>query len=323
MAYNTIRTQGPSNVDSLLATTREAILNMGEYLNDQIFTKVPLFNHLRKAAQTTKQGGASIMIPLLFGKNSTVAAYSGDDTIDTTGTEGMTMAGATWRNYAGTVTATGHEIRQNAGEKLFDLIKGKTEQTMMSFVDRLDIDLFASSQAAKKIHALPVLVDASSTVQDINSSSNSWWQSQVVASGAFPVRGKADMRNLRDLISQQGQKGASAVDYIITTRLVYELYEASLEPSIRYVQREAADATFGSLKFSTASIDFDPNCATGEMYMLPTSNLKLVVHADANMSMGEFKEPTDQDVRTAKIIWMGNLVTNNRRRLGKLTGITA
>ena len=193
----------------------------------------------------------------------------------------------------------------------------------MSFVDRLDIDLFASTQGAKKIHALPVLVDASSTVADINSNTNSWWQAQVVTSGSFPVRGKADMRNLRDLISQQGQKGASAVDYIITTRLVYELYEASLEPSIRYVQRESADASFGGLKFSTATMDFDPNCATGEMYMLPTSNLKLVVHSDANLTIGEFRQPTDQDVRTAMVIWMGNLVTNNRRRLGKLTGITA
>ncbi len=39
--------------------------------------------------------------------------------------------------------------------------------------------------------------------------------------------------------------------------------------------------------------------------------------------MGEFQNPPQQDIHIAKLIWMGNLLTSNRRRLGKLTGITA
>lgn len=323
MAYNTIHTKGPSNVDSLLATTRETILRMKDFLQDQVFTKIGLLSHLQKKAQVLSQGGPTILVPLMFGKNTGAAAYAGDDTINTTGVEGLTMAQGTWRNYAVTVTATGHEIRQNAGEKLIDIMKAKTEQSMLSLKDRINIDLFQASQDSKKIHALPVFVDATSTVQDVNSTTSSWWQSQVIAAGSFAARGLADMRNLRDLIGQQSASGDVGVDYYLTTRLVYELYEASQVPGIRYESVEQANAGFKALRFGQGAIDFDPNVATGELYALPSDALRLVVHKDANMDMGEFKEPTDQDIRTAKIIWMGNLVTTNRRRLGKITGITA
>src|SRR3990167_2000779 len=323
MAYNTLFTHGPANVDYLLATTRSTILKMGDYLQDQVFTKIALLRWLQKEAQVTKQGGASILVPMLYAKANGFKAYAGDEVIDTTGSEGITVSQATWRNYGGPVTITGTEIRQNAGEKLFDLVKAKTEQSMMTLKDRINIDFFQSTQDAKKVQALPILVDATSTVQDVNSTTSSWWQAQVITGGSFAARGQADMRNARDLIMQAGQGGSSGPSLVLTTRLIYELYEASLVQGIRYESRDAGDASFGSLKWSTANVDFDPNVATGEMYLLPSDALKLVVHSDAAMTLGEFKEPVDQDIRTAKLLAMLNLVTTNRRRLAKITSITA
>ena len=324
MSSTKLFTHGPANVDSLLATTKSVIADSREYLNDAIFQSIPLLKWLNSKALVTKQGGASILAPLLYGKNSTFRAYSGDDVLDTSGQEGMTMAQYPWRNYGGTIVIFGDELRQNMGQgKLFDLLKAKTMQAMMSARDTLNIDLFASTQAAKKVSALPVLVDASSTVADVNSSSNSWWQAQVAASGSFPARGLADMRDLRDDIMRQGQQGVAGPDLWLTTQLIKELYEASQVSNIRYGPRDEADASFSGLKFSTGMVEFDPNCATGEMYALHLPSLEFVVHSEANWDVGDFKEPTDQDVRVAKVIWMGNLIAKNRRRLGKLTGMTA
>ena len=322
MAMGTIQTKGPANIDALLTTTREAILKSGPLLQDAVFNSIPVVRWLRKKTEEIKQGGASILVPLLYGKNATFKAYSADEVIDTTGTEGLTMAQATWRQYGGTVTLVGGEVRQNGAEKIMDLVKAKTQQALMSARDAIAIDLFASAQVAAKIHTFPVLVDATSTVQDINSTTSSWWQSQVVASGSFPGRGLADMRNLRDLIIQRGQESAPAPDGIFTTALVLELYEAGQVAALRYAPGDAADPSL-KLRFSQATVEFDPNIATGELYMLPSEALRLCVHSDANFTLGEFKEPTDKDVRSAKLLWMGNLVTVNRRRLGKLTGITA
>lgn len=323
MASTTLLTYGTS-VDSLLATTQSVLAKTKDFLNDAIFTSIPVLKWLDSKAKVTKQGGASILVPLLFGKNSTFKAYSKDDVIDVTGQEGINMAQYSWRNYAGTITVAGDEMRANAGEgKLFDLVKAKTQQAVMSARDTLAIDLFASSQGSKKVSALPILVDATSTVADISSTTNSYWQAQVVASGSFPARGLADMRNLRDLILQAGQGGAPMPSAIFTTRAVYELYEASQVPGIRYQGRMEADASFNGIKFSGSMIEFDPNIASGELYMLSEEALQFIIHSEADWTIGKFQEPVDQDVRSAKIIWMGNLVALNRRRLGKLTGITA
>lgn len=325
MASSKLFTWGTANVDSLLATTKSIIEDSGEFFNDAIFNKITLLKWLNSKSQITKQGGASILVPLLYGKNGTFRAYSGDDVLDTQGQEGMTMAQYPWRNMGGSITILGDEARQNAGQgKLYDLLKAKTMQAMMSARDALSSDLFASSQGAKKVLALPLLVDATSTIADINSTTNSWWQAQVISSGSFAARGLADWRNGRDLIVRNGQNGSALPDIVITTQLIYELYEASQVSSIRYENASVADASFsGGLKFSGATVDFDPNCATGEAYMLSSEALEFVVHSEANWTVGDFKEPVDQDLRTAKVLWMGNLVSKNRRRLAKFTGITA
>ena len=322
--YSTQHSWGPANIDTLLTTTRDAILKSKDYLNDAIFSKIPTLNWLNSKARVTKQGGASILVPLLYGKNTTFKAYAGDDVLDTTGQEGMTMASFTWRNYGGTIKYSGDEIRMNGAEKLYDLAKAKIIQAQMSARDKLATDLFASSQVAKAVSCLPVLVDATSTVAGFSSGTYSWWQSQVNATvGSFSTNGLAKMRDTRDDISAVGQSGGSLPDAYFTTQLILELYEASQVPSLRYGPGDTPDAGKQKLLFSGGMMDFDPNIATGEMYILPSDSLEFVVHSAADWDIGEFQKPPTQDIYIAQMIWMGNLVTNNRRRLGKLTGITA
>lgn len=325
MASTTLFTYGPSNVDSLLTTTRSILAKTRDYLNDAVFTSIPLLKWLDESQKVKRQGGASVLVPIIYGKNSTFHAYSKDDVLDVTGQEGLTMAQGKWVNYGGTITIFGDEMRQNAGEgKLFDLIKAKTMQSVMSGRDALSQDLWSSAGIiTKKIIPLDNMVDQTSTVQDINSTTNSWWQAQQVSSGSFAARGLADMRNLRDLIVKQAQFGAALPDFIITTQLVFELYEQSQAPQIRYSPRDNADGTFGELFFQGAKMVFDPNCISGNMYMLSKDALQFVVHSDADWVVGEFREPVDQDMRTAKVIIMCQLMGVNRRRLGKLTSITA
>lgn len=324
MASGTLHTWNPTNIDSLLTTTREAILKNKEFLNDAIFSKITLLNHLNQKSRVSKQGGASILVPLLYGKNNTFSAYSGDDILSTQGQEGLTTAQFTWRNYGGTIKYAGDEIRQNGAEKLYDLAKAKILQAQMSGKDKLNIDLFASSQAAKAISCLPVLVDQSSTVGGIDSSTYSWWQAQQnTAVGAFSTNGLDKMRDLRDDIALSGQNGSKLPDLYITTQAVKELYEASQLAAYRYTAKEVADAGHDKLMFSGGIVDMDPNCNSGVMYVLDTDALQFVVHSAAEWDISPFQKPPTQDVWIAQCIFMGNLITNNRRKLGKLTGISA
>lgn len=325
MSATKLFSYGPSNVDSLLATTKSVIAEAKDFLNDAIFNRITLLKWLNEKALVTRQGGASILVPILYGKNGTFKAYAADDVIDTTGQEGITMAQYPWRNYGGTITIFGDEMRANMGNgKIYDLIKAKTMQSMMSARDALAVDMFLSTQGSKKVGALPVLVDQTSTVADINSTTNSWWQSQLVTSGSFSAQGLADWRTIRDRIVNAGQSGAPLPDLILTTPTVFEAYEASQISNIRYVnESKNANAAFDSLKWGAAIVDHDPNCSSGLAFFLCTDSLEFVVHSEANWNVGDFIEPVNQDVRAAKVIWMGNLVAKNRRRLGKVTSITA
>jgi hypothetical protein len=68
---------------------------------------------------------------------------------------------------------------------------------------------------------------------------------------------------------------------------------------------------------------FDRDATAGTVYFLNSQYINLCVHRDANFSTGKFIEPENQDATTAKILFQGNLTTNNRRMHGKLTGVTA
>lgn len=125
------------------------------------------------------------------------------------------------------------------------------------------------------------------------------------------------------LIQKQGIDGG-APDFIATTQAILEYFERSQLPQVRYVGNEKlADVGFENLKYKGATVTFDPNCTSGVAYFLRSANLAFVVHSQANFKVGDFKVPVNQDAKTAQIIFTGNLVTNNRRKLGKVTSISA
>ena len=138
----------------------------------------------------------------------------------------------------------------------------------------------------------------------------------------FPTaQGLADWRNTYNTLTLKGAKGAPP-DFGVMTQSVYESYEASLQPNQRFTDNKMADAGFENLKFKGMTLMFDPNCASGTAYFLSSDALKLVVHSKRNFSRTPMVKPANQDALTGQIIWMGQLVTNNRRKLAKISSIT-
>lgn len=219
MAGNTLFTYGPSNVDSLLSTTLSAVRKK---MADNIFTRIPLFNWLKQKSKITENGGASVVCPVMFGKNSTAKPYSGYGIIDTTPQEGMTAAQYAWKQYAATVSISGLEEQQNRGDKaIIKLLEAKVKQAEMSLRDKLDVDMWATSTATNAILALPTIVDTTTSIGDISKSSNSWWQAQVTASGSFAARGLSDLRSLWNTIINNSVDGRSG-DFICSAQSPYE-----------------------------------------------------------------------------------------------------
>lgn len=312
---------GPSNVDALLSTTLSAVRKK---FSDNIFTRIPLFMWLKTKARMTEDGGASIVVPLMYGKNTTATAYAGYGLLDTTPQEGLSAAQYQWAQYSASISISGLEERvQNKGDKaVIKLLESKTSQAEMSLRDRMDIDMWASSTVSPKVLALPTIVDTTTSIGDVSKSSNSWWQAQVTASGSFAARGAADMRSLYNSIMNQSMDN-SGPDFVCSTQSVYEFYEASLQPQQRFTDDKMAGAGFENLRYKGATCTFDGNVPSGALFMLRSDNLKLVTNSATNFITTPFIKPENQDAKVAQILWAGQLVSDNNRKLGKLTGITA
>jgi len=312
-------TYGPDNVGTLLTTTQSHFTD--HQLLDQFFNQTPFLRKLRGAARIAG-GGASIVVPLLIDENSSAQWYDGFDILDTTPQAGMTTAQAKWKNLATSVAISGSEERQNSGEeKLISLLEGKNEQAMLTMKRQLTAGLFASSQASKKIQTLVTMIDATSTIQEINSTNNSWWQATVTSGGSFSAQGLSDLRTNWTTIEKLTPD--IPIDCIVTTDTIFNFYEGSLTPQTRYTQGGTFDGAPTGLQFKTSTVFFDSQCNSGVIYMFPLMSLMLIINNGADMKKTEFVKPTNQDARVSQIIIMLELVTRARRKLSKITGVTA
>ena len=313
--------------DSVLSTT---LANYRTTLEDNIFKSDPVYAKLKEQGSIRKIGGGeSIVIPLMYGKNSTIAGYSGYGIIDTTPQDGITSAKFSWKQVAGSITISGKEARQNSSkEQLINLLKSKVNQAELSFKDYFAQKLFgtAPSDTGTDPHSLATLCATTGTVGGIAKGSYSWWQSQSGTAASFAANGLAEMRNIYNDCSQQS--ATDAPNLIITTQEAFEAYEGLLQPQERLNSTAMADGGFKALLFKGVPIVWAPYTtghgaiAASKMYFLNTKYLELVVHSDADMKTTEFVEPENQDAKVAKMIWMGELTISNAQKQGILS-ITA
>jgi len=171
----------------------------------------------------------------------------------------------------------------------------------------------------------------------VNSDSNTWWDSRFAS---FAVDSTANATDATFAEMTSTTNGVAAIsarmtrlygaltigsdqpDLIITTQVIYDAYESSLQANKRFVSNDAGlgDAGFSTLKFKNAAIVADSHCPDSTMLMLNTKYLDFKVHSKRNFSFQDFQKPINQDARTAKIFWMGQLVCTNPRMQGMIVG---
>ncbi len=319
MASPTLFTWGTA-VDSLLATT---LSNYRETMEDNIYTALPLTHWLNsKGRKRTEDGGASLIVPLMSGKNTTAAWYSGYGTIDTTPQEGMLAAQFKWTQLADSVTISGIEVRQNTeSHRLINLLKSRTLQAETGLIDKMSQALWSTTQVTNAITPLDILVATTGTVGDIASSGNAFWQATSTASGSFAAQGISDMRTLYNTLSKY--RANDHPDLVVATQTIYESYENATQAQLRYTDTKLADAGFEQLKFKGATFFFDENAIANELFMLNSKYLELVADKEVNFTASPWVKPDNQDAKTSQILWYGQLTTSNRRTSGKLTAVTA
>jgi len=321
MAAPLLQSYGPGNVDETLTLS---LANMVAGIRDNVYKSNALLAYIYEKGNGKMKlnGGASISHGLLYEANSTATSYQRYDRLDVTPQDGLTRDQWPWAQYAVAVTVDGFSERANNGKnKLEDLMTTKKMQAEEALSLRLEQDMFKATPGAKDIQSLATLIASSGTVGGINGTTSTWWTSSVTASGSFAAQGRQDLTTAYNTVSINNPTGTA--DVLVSDQASFEFYESTLVPHERFTDTKMGDLGFQNLKFKNVPWIWSPQATAGVIYVISLKGLEFFVHSEADFETTPFVKPADQDAKTAQILLQCALTTGNRRKLAKLTGVTA
>lgn len=293
-------------------------------ISDNVSKHNALYNRLKKRGGIKKSasGGYEIVRPLDYAENSTYQRYSGYDTLNIQASDVLSAAKFDWVQASISITASGKELRMNAGkERIVDLAKARMKNAMRTAANNMSVDMYSSGALNNQMGGLAHLIqsDGTGTVGGINSTTYTFWQNkfkELDGTGTYADI-KADMKDLW----LQLVRGTDKTDMIVSTHDLYSAYWESLSDLQRYKNEDVPD-TFENIRFMSSDVIFDDNSnftTTGEkMYFLNTDYLELIVHPDADWTPLEEQRSINQDASVTTLIWQGQLCCSNRSLQGVL-----
>src|SRR3990167_2973570 len=250
-------------------------------VRDNIFNDFVTLDILRKKDRMrTQNGGLSIGITVEYAKNTTFSELAYFDTIDTSPQKNFQTAEYKWGYYAVSVSLSHQEVRQNAGDNIVNLVDGKFKSAMSSVSDLINQHLYASSFQTNRINTLVTLIDATSTIGEVNSTAQTFWQATNTTGGSFGAQGMSDLETTYNAVSSSANR--SAPDILVTTSTIHGFYNLALQAQQRYSSNDTAASSFINLKFKNADIVWDEVCTAGVIYLLNSNALELIIDSGTN-----------------------------------------
>ena len=319
------------NAGQVAAMAWEAVV--GKKPQDNIFGQFKLIAELQKKAKSL-DGGRVVNGPIEYGVNTTVTSYDDLEPIGTNRVDVFDEFTASWKQYAGTVVMSHFERARNQGSgKKFGLLPAKMENLRNSFLRTMNTDLFASgtgnsSKAIMGILGLIPLDPTTGTVEGINRATFTFWRSKQT-SGAKTTTAfdnlKASMRSIYNQVSVgYSQKHP---DFAVTDRASFEGYESlsvTLERLVRESKMDYLDSGFDNekIRFKGLGLCYDDAQTAGYMHIFNTEHFYLVYPKGYWMKGLPSVEPSNQTAEVFRVMCIAQLVTDNSRHGGVITGIT-
>lgn len=365
----------PASWDAVLSTTMH---NYRKTLTDNVFNSRPLLEYLMSNNRVrTVDGGYSIVEPLILGLGD-ADSYSQWQTIGINVTGGISAAQYPWKQLYATMIISGLEEAQNNGkEQVASLIEAKVMQAEETIKNILSAMLYGTRGAAAHtdtdFDSFVTLIDATAPAGGITpaaapDAANLWrsptWNATAatgtdstgtaIPAGTMPGANAsgtawtgADLEKaLRHMFNLASGGGADHVDAIFCGPGVYEAYEASLTPQVRFTDTTKANLGFQNLMFKNIPLYYDPDCPAGVALGLNSKYIGLTLHSERNFKQTPFSSnlgldsvtPNNRsagtapttfavpagsalDARVSFITTYGNSTTRNRRRNFKITGM--
>lgn len=306
------------NIGEIVTTT---LRNRSGELADNITEHNALFMRLNKKGNVKPvDGGRDIVQELEYAENSTVAWYSGYETLNITPQEVFDAATYDWKQLAGTVSISGLEEIKNSGkEAIINLMESRIKNLRKSLKNTAASAVYAdgTGSSGKELGGLQLLIDddptASATVGGINQSTYTFWRNQYSAAAATTAGNILARMNSMWLLCI---RGTDKPDFIAADSVMYTYFESSLQQNQRFSDASLAEAGFESLKYKTADVFYDDQCPAKHMYFVNTDYLFLRPHKNRQFVPLEDRNSLNQDATVIPVVWAGNLTCSNRSLQG-------
>lgn len=302
-----------------------------------------------KGRKRMLDGGAKIAVPIMYGKNSTVASISPYQQFSISPQDGITTAFYDYAEYVVSVSISNLELKQHqGGNAVFDLMRAKTDQAIKSLAEKLNIDLWAiaglttatTGNSGKNIISIPMYVpktavaSCSIDVGGIDCSVETWWYpntSAIVTDGSTTFIGV--YKNLFTCMTACSYlAGTGTPDLAITDPSFWNWYMAALNSKMQYTNNpKNADIGFPSIALNGAELFWDRHMAdytntydwdngsfttNGQVVFINSDYMEWGVLKGFDFEWTPFQQPEDQLARVSSCAFAGNLLCSNRAAHG-------
>jgi hypothetical protein len=254
------------------------------------------------------------------------------------------------------------ERQNSGEAAILSLLQSKIQQAEMTMRETLNTQLvqgtvsgttFVPGNSAKDLNPLAWFMRKDNTanpaaggnVGNIDAA-ETWWRNRTaVADSGSTDTGNSFALNvstykglvvaLKRMYNFCSRGSGGAPNLVLFDQTSYETYENALDDKVRYMDTKMADMGFDNIKLRGATCIWDEltpsvdngkvageSSFTGSAFFLNTKFYKLVIDSETDIVTTPFVEPENQTVKTAKILFMGNAVCSNLRKLGVLYAIS-
>lgn len=308
----------------------------------------------RVLSKAAKWNGETMKFPVKHAKNTTGTSFSGFDAFSTSATDNRVNLQFTPKFYQMTVALPLDELSVNATEsKVIDLAKLEMQSTAQDMADDIG-DLFygdGTGNGSKDFMGLEGIVDDGTNAATYGSLSRTTYSSQLrsTVTASSGVLSLAKMSTLYSAVTSGSQKTTLGV----CSETIFNLYEQLLQPQERIAKDVSTmkggmtgGTGFTGLYYKGFPILADEKATSGVLYFLnedyldwyalPVAMTTPVKYRSQDIEGNDYSEvtglgfswsgwvkPTNSASVVGHIYLGGELVSQNPRRHGKLTGVTS
>lgn len=312
------------------AAAWEAYVNLDPV--DNVFARHWLLEQLRSNGSFEKQNGVVIRHNLEYALNPNVKFLSELETVTVSRPDTFDNAEYSWKFIGGDVPMTDFEtgITSGGGRK-FDLQARKLTNLKNTLEEKTNTSLFSdgTGTSSKEFGGLQLIVSATpttGTVGLINRATYAFFRNQQVTGTQTTTAFDNLLSSLENAYNSASNGiGEQNPTFGVTTQTVFQGYVGKLTANERLERTGSGDKGISGFKgqnvmFKDIPLAYDPACPSGNAYILNNRNLHFVY---MQWMKGEDAiRPSDAFFSVFKVLTIGNLTTDNPRRLAVVSAIT-